>query len=241
MLACQNIFVTMIFRLINLTNKGFFMKKLFSFLIAIMSMFSFCAYAADPNYTLTLDQALNKKGKAGEDEYFKKSPFFFTDKQNHAINEINKNLDGDNNAIWFDFDDDNNLIVTVDKDDSLTEIPDLQKQGIMNQDITQTGINLLSYCLCGWYSFIYLPQILKGIYENTQINKMHVKVVLEDSDAYGNNKDKLMYEFDFSRDIYKKINWMNFKWINIPKVVLNFKQAQWYKIKTQKETESAGI
>ena len=124
----------------------------------------------------------------------------------------------------------NNVKVTQTiHEEKLTEIVKwLQGVGIMNPDITQTGINLTPISLCSVVSTNIATTTLMEVYKNDQkIDALHFVAKMSRPDEYGNDQVNELFSFDFTRSTFNKVNWDKMQPVNLPKVAKNFHYSQW--------------
>lgn len=100
---------------------------------------------------------------------------------------------------------DGKLNIVIDREIFLTKIPDLQKLGIINPDITQTYINGNRSYLAGGAALNFSIPILSYLYESSEINRLNVNIYINAPDDYGNVSKHLCASFDFSRVLTKKL------------------------------------
>jgi len=124
---------------------------------------------------------------------------------------------------------DNGLLnISVDMQEILKSIPNLQKANIINPDITQTNINLNRVEIAEFIALFNAGLIIMKAYESSIVDKLNTHVYLVIPDDYGNKKKHLAFSFKFDRKIYEKINWSSFSPENLPKVALSFKEYLTY-------------
>jgi hypothetical protein len=111
----------------------------------------------------------------------------------------------------------------LDQKTLLEHFDELQKIGLMNQDISQTTINTEPNLVSMGFAFQMLPVATKEAYDNHKdADHCEFKQWLTIVDDYGNNKKILMLTYHFTRAIYEKINWDQFPPRNMMKVALGF-------------------
>lgn len=130
-----------------------------------------------------------------------------------------------------------NLEEVFDRDTVIRKIPDMQKAGLLNSDITQTAINMAPNSAVGTVTLIWTPVVLPSAFESYPINKLHTNVYSLTRDAYGNAEKHLIYSFDFTRSLYQRINWNHFDANGLMKVAPGFRFSPWYEGQTAIETE----
>jgi hypothetical protein len=123
----------------------------------------------------------------------------------------------------------NNYVeIYVNKNQVLSHFKKLQDLGLFNPDITQTQLNeapILSSTIIGMYfSVVIIPYI----YRTTNSDYLFFNLNLITPDSYGKDETQLCVPFNFSRELYNKINWDNFDTPNILKVVPNLIYSPWY-------------
>jgi len=123
---------------------------------------------------------------------------------------------------------DNEFTIFANLSSILESIPKLKKLNIINPDFPQALINLHEIATGGIATTMFLPVIIKAAFDDTPLNKIHFKVMINVPDDYGNDKEHLAFQFDFNRKMYDEINWDNFKWHNIFKIALNIHVSPWY-------------
>ena len=142
-------------------------------------------------------------------------------------------------GISADFKNQNNqdqVIITIDQEKYISAIPTLQGIGAINRDITQTQINtspmhLISFAIL-FFGTAIVPEVYKA---HTTSDKVHFSEVLVYDDDYGNEQKKEIASFDFTRELFKKINWNSFRETNLPKISGNFKVTPFFQSKFMDE------
>jgi hypothetical protein len=95
--------------------------------------------------------------------------------------------------------------------------------GLMNREISQTMINSKPNFLSMAFAVEMLPVATKEIYdENKNVDRCEFSQSLSSTDDYGNEKKILMLTYEFTRALYRKINWDNFQAQGMMKVAPKF-------------------
>lgn len=122
----------------------------------------------------------------------------------------------------------NHVNVVADELAVLSAIPELQRLGVVNTNISHNDINSHPVTLSGAIAMMYASSILPVLYQNNSVDDLHVTVYLHGADEYGKEIKMAMMSFDFDRKLNEKINWNSFQAQNILKVASNFKLEKWY-------------
>jgi hypothetical protein len=100
---------------------------------------------------------------------------------------------------------------------------ELKQIGLMNRDISQTMINSKPDFLSMGFVVQMLPVATKEIYDdNKNVDRCKFSQSLSSVDDYGNDKKILMLTYEFTRALYKKINWDSFQAQAMMKVAPKF-------------------
>lgn len=128
------------------------------------------------------------------------------------------------------------LEISIAQTEAIAAIPEMQKNGILNSDITQTTINTAPFTILNYIGLFFTNFIIEGIYDkNPNIDKINVKIFLLTTNDYGNEEKHLLYSFKFNRDLYQKINWSNFNGDKLTKIAPEFKISLWNGEQLEKE------
>jgi hypothetical protein len=130
-----------------------------------------------------------------------------------------------------------NLDIRINENKLLAAIPALQQAGLLNPDLNQTAINLMPISLSSVLAQEISLAALMSMYQDPQVNQIHVTSYLEMPDDYGNMESHLMHSFSFDRKLYRRINWQNFQPDKLAKVAPGFKYSRWALSKVAKEQE----
>jgi hypothetical protein len=122
----------------------------------------------------------------------------------------------------------NEVEIDINQGEILDSIPDLQKMGAINPDLTETGINMNKTLISTMTGLYFTAASMSDIYNNKNLDKLHFKAYLIVPDDYGNDKKHLVYSFNFSKDLNGKINWDNMTVDRFMKISPNFKFSDWY-------------
>ena len=116
----------------------------------------------------------------------------------------------------------------LDQNKYLDVIPTLQKRGTLNKDLSQTYINTHPFTLSmAWLMQVAAP-ITKVVYEdNSVIDKCSFSANVAYPDDYGSMHKKLAFTFNFTRALFKRIDWDHFVIQNLPKVAPQFRFTDW--------------
>ncbi len=85
-----------------------------------------------------------------------------------------------------------------------------------------------------------LPVATKEIYDNNKdVDRCEFSQSLSSVDDYGNDKEILMLTYEFTRALYKKINWDNFQAQNMMKVAPKFHMSSEFGVGLMREQQDA--
>jgi hypothetical protein len=113
--------------------------------------------------------------------------------------------------------------LTLNQKTFIENIDDLKQMHLMNREIAQTMINSKPDFLSMAFVFQMLPVATKEIYdENKNVDRCQFSQSLSSTDDYGNDKKILMLTYEFTRALFKKINWDNFRAQSMMKVAPKF-------------------
>ena len=113
--------------------------------------------------------------------------------------------------------------LTLNQKTFIENIDDLKQMHLMNREISQTMINSKPNFLSMAFAFEMLPVATKEIYdENKNVDRCQFSQSLSSTDDYGNDKKILMLTYEFTRALFKKINWDNFQAQSMMKVAPKF-------------------
>ena len=111
---------------------------------------------------------------------------------------------------------------------------------VLNSEyVTQTRVNTEPTALSFRFADMIIPMAVKALYEKDQVvNKCAFRQLIKTQDEYGNDKTETMFTFNFTRDLYAKINWSKFSFGNFRKIAPQYKISQAIQITIAKELES---
>jgi hypothetical protein len=112
---------------------------------------------------------------------------------------------------------------TTDKQVFLEKVPVLQKLGLLNQDLTETDINMRSNQLALGFTMQMTTVATKETFEkNPSIGTCSFVMNLKEADVYGHPTTVRMISYSFNRAIFDKIDWLHFIPTNMMKVAQQF-------------------
>ncbi|MDR3538809.1 MAG: hypothetical protein P4L71_20100 [Acetobacteraceae bacterium] len=128
------------------------------------------------------------------------------------------------------------VVITIDYEKYLQSIPMLQSMGAINPDITQTTINKTPYHMVLFATVFFGSAIVPEAYRtHPSADRIHFSEVLNSLDDYGNNESHELESFDFSRQIFQKVNWSHFRGDTLPKIAPNFRPTRFFADKIESE------
>jgi hypothetical protein len=133
-----------------------------------------------------------------------------------------------------------NVELTLNQKAFVENIDELKQMHLMNNEISQTMINSKPSFLSMAFAFQLLPVATKEIYdENKDVDRCQFSQSLSSTDDYGNDKKILMLTYEFTRALFKKINWDNFQAQGMMKVAPKFRINPEFGAIVVKEREGA--
>jgi hypothetical protein len=121
----------------------------------------------------------------------------------------------------------------------LTHIDELKTIGLLNPDLTQTAINLKPNLISMAFIMQMLPVATKEIYENNKnVDLCEFTQSLIGADDYGNDTHIMVLSYNFTRSLYKKINWDKFEAQKMLKVAPKFQFNPAFEVLIIKEQRS---
>jgi hypothetical protein len=116
------------------------------------------------------------------------------------------------------------LMIYIDQNTVLTHLPSWQKAGVMDKNLSKIEANLYKPLIPAALSIPYVSKTIQQYYSARYQNApLHVTAYLIAPDIYGNNQVKTVcYSFNFTHELYQKINWRHFQAYNLIKVVPDF-------------------
>ena len=112
--------------------------------------------------------------------------------------------------------------------------------GMLNPDITQTKINSEPNMLSMAFALQMLPVATKEVYEsNKEVDRCEFSQSLSSIDDYGNDKKITMLTYQFTRALYKKINWDNIQAQSMMKIAPKFHMSPEFGIILMKEKQGS--
>jgi hypothetical protein len=122
----------------------------------------------------------------------------------------------------------------------IENLPQLQQIGLLNRDITQTQINSEPNMLSMAFAIQMLPVATKEIYENNKkVDRCEFSQSLSSIDDYGNDKKIKVLTYEFTRALYKKINWDNIPTQGMMKIAPKFHMSPEFGIILMKEKQGS--
>lgn len=119
-----------------------------------------------------------------------------------------------------------NLALNLDQKTFVPKIPDLQKMGLLNDELTQAKINSEPNTLSLAFIVQVMPVAVEQIYkEHKNADRCHFTQYLTIVDDYGNDKKLLAASFDFTRALFARINWTKFESAKLVRIAPNFRFA----------------
>ena len=122
----------------------------------------------------------------------------------------------------------------------IENLPQLQQMGMLNPDITQTRINSEPNMLSMAFALQMLPVATKEVYEsNKEVDRCEFSQSLSSIDDYGNDKKITVLTYQFTRALYKKINWDNIQAQSMMKIAPKFHMSPEFGIILMKEKQGS--
>lgn len=122
------------------------------------------------------------------------------------------------------------LDILIDQNKALDSIPLMQRMNNMSYQVTQTEINSKpAYYACSvglFYTVLLIPHLYQT---NEQIDYTQVNAYLLSTDLYGNSVKNPIFSFHINRNLYSKINWNDFNFLNLIKITPDFQFSPWYR------------
>ncbi|CAM2761258.1 Uncharacterised protein [Legionella steigerwaltii] len=123
------------------------------------------------------------------------------------------------------------LSIYIDQSKIFKNIPNLQKAGLVDANLSNTEAGFYKTELAALVSIPYVMKIIHNLYSsNRKTDQIYIKSYLLATDLYGNNTPFFCYSFTFNRQLYQKINWKTFQTNDIVKIAPNFKTSDTCKI-----------
>jgi hypothetical protein len=117
-------------------------------------------------------------------------------------------------------------------------IPELKQIGLLNNELTQTAINSKPNMISMAFVIEMLPVATREVYDsNKNVDICEFSQSLLAVDDYGNDKKIPMLTYEFSRSLYKKVNWDKFQAQNLMKIAPKFHSAPEFAQVLLKEAE----
>jgi hypothetical protein len=115
-------------------------------------------------------------------------------------------------------------------------LPELQRGGLINPELTQVQKNRMRFSIASTFLTGSMALAIKEIYQdNPGLNTARFEGVIEFDDAYGNSTKETIYTFEFTRDLYSRINWARFDYTNLSTVSRSFRMTPFYRQKLNEE------
>lgn len=112
--------------------------------------------------------------------------------------------------------------------------------GMLNPDITQTRINSEPNMLSMAFALQMLPVATKEVYENNkEVDRCEFLQSLSSIDDYGNDKKITVLTYQFTRALYKRINWDNVQAQSMMKIAPKFHMSPEFGIILMKEKQGS--
>jgi hypothetical protein len=112
----------------------------------------------------------------------------------------------------------------IDRKKFIGAVPELKAMDLLNPEyVTQTRMNVEPTALAMAFSLQMAPAVVKDVYdEDAKADRCKFVQAITTEDDYGNDKVGTLFTFEFTRAIYKKVNWDKFLSQNLPKVAIKF-------------------
>ncbi len=131
----------------------------------------------------------------------------------------------------------NKLIVNVDQSKALSIIPRLQTLGLLNKSITAKVITDKPISTTFKVGILFTTAIIDNEYRiNKKIDKIQVNGYFIGADQ----KKEPCYAFEFSRDLYNKLDWNTLTDRDFVKAAPNFVLSEWCHAKLSAELKASG-
>lgn len=134
------------------------------------------------------------------------------------------------------------IVMSLDREAFIRAVPLLKAMELLNPEyVTQTRLNTEPTTLATGFAIQMAPLVVKELYDKSKgITNCSFQQVIKIQDDYGNDKTEVLFSFDFSQDLYKKINWDKFTAQNIIKVAPKFAFGIPAMLQIKKEKAAAG-
>lgn len=131
----------------------------------------------------------------------------------------------------------NSLEIDASEEKMTQKVPELQAINAINPDLSQAVIRMMPYTMMSTAVLGFSEEIFSDIYDiKSKTDKIHVKIYINTTDDYGNDSKKLCLSFNFSRALYKKINWDHMDFEKITRAYPNFQFSPWCTDKMESES-----
>lgn len=124
-------------------------------------------------------------------------------------------------------------VITLDRNALIAALLEKEQEGVLNPIYTAGYINAHKNSLAIVTGLVHSAMELDDAYKNTTIARSHVQFVMELADDYGHRQKIPLFDFDFNRALYDKIDWDRFDPASLPKAALNFRYSPWAKMSAE--------
>lgn len=123
----------------------------------------------------------------------------------------------------------NTVTFIIDERSLFQNISKIKEDGFMRNNADEEILYSNTDVFAGIFGFLFVSMFTIFYYDiNNKIDNMHYLVKIKNFDAYGQPLLHNAYSLDFNRTLYKKVDWGNFDWRNMPKIAKNVLFSSWY-------------
>ena len=125
------------------------------------------------------------------------------------------------------------IVITLNRNEVIASLHEKEQAGLLNPIFTSGYIDAHKNSLAIVTGLVHSAMELDDAYKGTSIDQSHVQVVMILPNDYGPSQKIALFDFDFNRALYDKIDWDHFDPTTIPKVVPKFRYSPWAKMSAE--------